>query len=202
MRHYQREELQRYKEGLSEGKLNENIAQEIEAHLAGCVQCQEKFLALVSTAEVGRAAELLSPDFTDKVLAGVAPFVQQRQDGQRRSRQYGRQQGSSQQRKSGQSRPQKSSSFLHKQSRERRQSLVLYYVGAAVITLVFVSNGLFQKIIDVTPQMALLSSMERMERFEVGEKERGFDFPRKAVDQAAQWIENFEMPKGREGEVR
>lgn len=202
MRHYQREELQRYKEGLSEGKLNENIAQEIEAHLAGCVQCQEKFLALVSTAEVGRAAGLLSPDFTDKVLAGVAPMAQQRQSGQHSSQQYGRQQGSPQQRKSGQSSPQKSSSFQRKQSREKWQSLVLYYVGAAVITLVFVSNGLFQKIIDVTPQMALLSSMERMERFEVGEKERGFDFPRKAVDQAAQWIENFEMPKGREGEVR
>lgn len=197
MRHYQREELQQYKDGLSGGNLNEILAQEIEAHLACCPQCQERFLALVSTVEVARAAELLSPDFTDKVLAGVAPMARQRQSGQRRSPQYSRQQGSPQQ-----PLPQKRSSFQHTQSREKWQSLLLYYVGAAVITLVFVSNGLFQKIIDVTPQMALLSSMERMERFEVGEKERGFDFPRKAVDQAAQWIENFEMPKGREGEVR
>ncbi|MGI6533873.1 MAG: hypothetical protein ACOX23_04535 [Peptococcia bacterium] len=186
MRHYRREELQQYKNGLS-GMSGEGFKDDrntdIESHLASCVQCQEKFLTLVSAEEVSCAAELLSPDFTDKVLARVA---------KERSRQHSGQQRMSQ----------KTGSYQPNQSREKWQSMVLYYVGAAVITLVFVSNGLFQRIIDVKPPMSFISSVERMKMVEAGEKEMGLDLPRKAVEEAAQWIDNFEMPKGREGEVR
>lgn len=171
MRHFQSEEIQQYKEGV----VTADLKQEITAHLAVCEQCQEEFLALVSTAEVSRAAELLSSDFTDKVITRVTPS---RGDVKAKSRKY----------MSG-----------------KRQSLLLYYVGAAVLTLIFVSNGLFQKIIDVTPSMMLLSAQEgheRMEMFEAGGRETRFDLPQKAVEQAALWMESFEAPKEKEEEVR
>lgn len=162
MRHLQREELQQYKEGV----VTADLQQEFTAHLAVCAQCQEEFLALVSTAEVSRAAELLSSEFTEKVIARVFPS---RGNVKTNNRQY---------------------------MGGKRQSLLLYYVGAAVLTLIFVSNGFFQKIIDVTPSMTLLGAREAHERMAI------FDLPQKAVEQAALWMESFEAPKEKEEEVR
>jgi hypothetical protein len=174
MKHFKQEEIRQYKEGLAEEKLR----QQIETHLGCCEVCQEIFLTLVLPEEVRQAAELLSPNFTETMLTTLSD----NNNNNNNNNIIGI-------RKSGEKAGRAQTIFT-----EKMQNLFIYYVGAAVITLFFVSNGLFQRIIDVTPQMALVET-ERTERVERGED--SFSLSQKAVDKAALWIKNFEAQEVR-----
>lgn len=177
MKHFKQEEIRQYKEGLGEEKLR----QQIETHLGCCEVCQEVFLTLVLPEEVRQAAELLSPNFTETMLTTLSDNNNNNNNKNNNIIAI---------RKSGEKAGRAQTIFT-----EKRQSLFIYYVGAAVITLFFVSNGLFQRIVDVTPQMALLTETERTKRVERGED--GFSLSKEAVNKAALWIENFEAQEVR-----
>ncbi|MDD4145578.1 MAG: hypothetical protein PHS83_00470, partial [Clostridia bacterium] len=63
-------------------------------------------------------------------------------------------------------------------------------------TLIFMSSGVFQKIVDVAPLVASATQIERKGVVETDEFK--FRMPERALDKAALWIENFEV-KVKEG---
>lgn len=151
------------------GLVADNLRQKITDHLYACEQCSNAFLASLSQEEIEQAEELLSPNFTVKVETAL------RQENSNMHRQK---------------------SLSGKRFNERIQNLLFYYVGAAVVTLIFMSSGVFQKIVDVAPLVASATQIERKGVVETDEFK--FRMPERALDKAALWIENFEV-KVKEG---
>ncbi|MDD2432234.1 MAG: hypothetical protein PHX01_00770 [Clostridia bacterium] len=161
------EEIKLYKAGLVE----ETLWQEITEHLYHCEQCSEVFLTLFSAEEIRQAEDLLSSDFTAKVKTAL-------QEGDLYLHQ---------------SASKKRESSVRKRQQEKKQSLFFYYIGAAVVTLIFMSCGVFQKMIDVAPFVA--SAVEIEQEGVVEREEFRFNLPERTKDF---WLDSF-VTKEKEG---
>ena len=170
---FTQEQLKLYQAGLVE----DCLWQEITDHLYTCEQCANVFLTLLSPEEIGQAEELLSLNFTGKVKTALC--------------QENRQMDKSKARDTKLSSGKKRERSWGKRFNEKRQNLLFYYVGAAMVTLIFMSSGVFQKIVDVEPLVASAIPIERKGVMETDEF--GFSLPGRALDKAALWIENFEI---------
>jgi hypothetical protein len=166
------EELKLYKAGLVEEKL----WQEITEHLYRCEQCSEVFLTLLSSEEIRQAEDLLSSDFTMKVKTALREencnlhknkVIDMNLDAGKKK------------------------NYSRKRCNEKRQSLLFYYVGAAVVTLIFMSGGVFQKVIDIPPLIASATEIER--KGMAGIEDFRFNLPDRVLDKADFWIENLEV---------
>jgi len=133
----------------------------IENHLYCCDICMDKYLSLVSSEEMDTAKSFLSPEFTERVVWNVEKEIRRKKE------------------------------IKSNLKRERRKNIISYYVGAAIITLLFVNVGFFQSFVDSVPKIVALVEQPLVENG------RGFnlDFSKRAVDKAALWIEEFEERK-------
>ena len=73
MKHYDYIEWLLYKDGM----LSPEKSEEMEQHLYGCNTCMEIFLSLIDEKEEQNAGEIISDDFTSKVIGGI-PKAKQR----------------------------------------------------------------------------------------------------------------------------
>jgi predicted anti-sigma-YlaC factor YlaD len=148
-----------------EGLLNKEKENIVEEHLYTCEKCLNSFLCLISEEEISKAEGLLSLQFTDKVIWNIEKENRKR------------------------------AKIKDELTKEKWQSFITYYVGAAVMTLLFVSTGIFQSIVDTAPKIVTLTVRVQQEEFN---RTPGLGLSTRAVDKAALWIERFETKdKGR-----
>jgi len=71
----------------------------------------------------------------------------------------------------------------HKQHRERKKNLLIYYMAASIVTLVLMNGGLFHSFIE--PEV--FNASKRIEN------QVSVNWPEKVVKDAHNWILNFEV---------
>lgn len=141
------------------GLLPEEKSIIVQEHLYTCDACLNSYLSLITEEEISKAEVLLSPEFTDKVIWNV----------EKENR--------------------KKTKIQSELAKEKRKSFITYYVGAAVMTLLFVSTGIFQAFVDTAPKIVTLAERAQQEEYN---RTPGYDLSSKAVGKAALWIERFE----------
>lgn len=124
MRHFSHDEWWFLKEGLC----SEKIESDMKEHLVYCDRCRKLFLSLISGEDVGKGAELVSPNFSNLVMAKINV-----KDKENRAI-----------KKKNQSRPKKNTP--------------VYFAVAAAITFILMGGGFFQSLVQSVPQFSFEAS--------------------------------------------
>lgn len=112
MKHFKEAKWRLFKERMCP----KDMAEVMEDHLAACEPCRDIFLSLIGEEEIAQGAELLSPDFSRRVMAAVKNNGGQRVAGKKNR--LGR----------------------------REKNTPVYFAVAAAITLILMGGGLFQSL--------------------------------------------------------
>lgn len=154
MRHFSHDQWRLFKEGVCP----EELEAAMEEHLVICDRCRDLFLSFIGDEDIHKGAELLSPDFSKRVIRRIK--VEEKERPARKK---------------------------NNQSRQRKNTPV-YFAAAAAITLILMGGGFFQSLVQSIPQFTagnVIIERSPLERAKM-------DWPDKLVDQASNWMYNFE----------
>lgn len=142
------------------GQLPGKTIKDMEDHLVSCEICMNSFLKNVQKEDIDKARKILPDDFTASTMFYIK----------------------------GKSRPEPSVS--HKNTwKERWQNIFIYYVAAAILTIVFVGGGVFQSLVDNYSQFSRTACSLEHQKMQDSIR---LNWSGQIADRTARWIEDFE----------
>jgi hypothetical protein len=123
MKHYDYIEWLLYKNEM----LSKEKSEEMKEHLYGCDTCMEIFLSLIDENEEETAGEIISDDFTSKVLNNTP--------------------------KANKRNPEVKQNKQNKQNRKTFYYQFGYYAAVASVTIILTLSGLYTNLVDAVPKL-------------------------------------------------
>lgn len=138
----------------------------MEEHLQECEECLEIFLNLIDSEEIAGAEEAVPLDFTPSVMQ----FINRMQGKPRQVRKKPAEQSL------------------------KRQSMLVYYAAAVLLTLVFMGGGVFQALVNGYTDVAM-SAGQNSKRIE---QKLTVSLSDRIAGRTSQWLHAFENQNNKE----